>query len=215
MKVLEAYRLPVLPSGVARSAEDAARVAAAVGLPVAMKVESDDIVHKFDVGAVALGVETPDAAAVTYGTLLANVRARVPDARVNGILVQRMAGEGDEVILGMKRDPAFGPVVMFGLGGLFVEIFRDVAFRIAPIPPELVRDMMREVRAFPILDGARGRPHRDTDAVATCLQRLSQLVVDCPQIQELDINPLIVHNRGNGCAVTDARILVGGGGATP
>ncbi len=208
MKVLEAYRLPILQSAVAQSAEEAARVAAAIGFPVAMKVESDDVVHKFDVGAVVLGVDTPAAASAAYATILANVKAHQPDARVHGVFVQRMAGAGDEVILGVKRDPAFGAVVMFGLGGLFVEIFRDVAFRIAPIPLEHIRDMMHEVKAFPILTGARGRPHRDTAAVEECLQRLSQLVVDCPQIQELDINPLIVRNRGEGCAVTDARILV-------
>ena len=108
----------------------------------------------------------------------------------------------------VKRDPAFGPVVMFGFGGIFVEIFRDVSFRIAPIPVEHVQAMMREVRAFPMLTGARGRPHRDTAALEECLQRLSQLAVECPQIQELDINPLIVRNRGSGCAVADARILV-------
>jgi acetyltransferase len=208
MKVLEAYRLPVLPSAVAQSADAAARVAAQVGFPVAMKVESDDVVHKFDIGAVMLGLDTPAAATSAYATILANVKARQPDARVHGVFVQRMAGAGDEVILGVKRDPAFGAVVMFGLGGLFVEIFRDVAFRIAPIPLEHIRDMMHEVKAFPILTGARGRPHRDTAAVEECLQRLSQLVVDCPQIQELDINPLIVRNQGDGCAVTDARILV-------
>jgi acetyltransferase len=213
MRVLEAYRLPVLRSAVARSAETAARVAERVGFPVAMKVESDDIVHKFDVGAVVLGIATPSAASAAYATILANVESRQPGARVTGVSVQRMAGEGDEVILGVKRDPAFGPVVMFGLGGLFVEIFRDVAFRIAPLPVEHVREMMHEVRAFRILTGARGRPHRDTAAIEECLQRLSQLVVDCPQIQELDINPLIVRNRGDGCAVTDARILVAGGGA--
>ncbi|MBA4070772.1 MAG: acyl-CoA synthetase [Gemmatimonas sp.] len=208
MRVLEAYRLPVLGSAVARSAEQAARVAAEIGFPVAMKVESDDVVHKFDVGAVMLGVDTPTAVAAAYATILANVNTHQPDARVHGVFVQRMAGAGDEVILGVKRDPAFGAVVMFGLGGLFVEIFRDVAFRIAPIPLEHIRGMMHEVKAFPILTGARGRPHRDTDAVEECLQRLSQLVVDCPQIQELDINPLIVRSRGDGCAVTDARILV-------
>jgi acetyltransferase len=197
-----------LRSAVARSADAAATVAAQVGFPVAMKVESDDVVHKFDVGAVMLGVDSPAAAAAAYATILANVKAHQPDARVHGVFVQRMAGAGDEVILGVKRDPAFGAVVMFGLGGLFVEIFRDVAFRIAPISLEHIRDMMHEVKAFPILTGARGRPHRDTAAVEECLQRLSQLVVDCPQIQELDINPLIVRNRGDGCAVTDARILV-------
>ena len=208
MKVLEAYRLPVLRSGVAKSAEEAARTAADIGFPVAMKVESDDVVHKFDVGAVILNVDTPGAASTAYATIVANVRAHNANARVDGVFVQRMAGHGEEVILGVKRDPAFGAVVMFGLGGLFVEIFRDVAFRIAPIPPEHIRDMMHEVRAYPMLTGARGRPHRDTAALEECLQRLSQLAVDCPQIQELDINPLIVRDRGTGCAVADARILV-------
>jgi acyl-CoA synthetase (NDP forming) len=210
MKVLEAYRLPVLRCATARSADDAARVAALVGFPVAMKVESDDVVHKFDVGAVVLGVDSPAAASAAYATIVANVLAHKPDARLDGVFVQRMAGQGEEVILGVKRDPAFGAVVMFGLGGLFVEIFRDVAFRIAPIPPEHVRAMMHEVRAFPMLAGARGRPHRDTAAVEECLQRLSQLAVECPQIQELDINPLIVRDQGAGCAVADARILVAG-----
>ena len=208
MNVLAAYRLPVLPSAIAESADDAASVAAKLGFPVAMKVESDDIVHKFDVGAVMLDVRTPAAASAAFTAILANVRVHQPDARITGVLVQRMAGPGEEVILGVKRDPAFGAVVMFGLGGLFVEIFRDVAFRIAPIPPEHIRGMMHEVRAFPILTGARGRVHRDTAAVEECLQRLSQLAVDCPQILELDINPLIVRDQGDGCAVTDARILV-------
>jgi len=211
MHVLEAYRLPVLRSDVARSAAEAAVVAARVGFPVALKVESDDIVHKFDVGAVLLGVVTPAAAAMAYDTIVANVRARQPEARIDGVFVQRMAGAGEEVILGVKRDPAFGAVVMFGLGGLYVEIFRDVAFRMAPIPPELIRDMMHEVRAFPILTGARGHTPRDVAAVEECLQRLGQLAVDCPQIQELDINPLIVRDQGDGCAVADARILI----ATP
>ncbi len=215
MRVLEAYRLPVLPFGVARSPEEAAGVAERVGFPVAFKVEADDVVHKFDVGGVVLGVESPEAAPAAFDTVVENVRAHQPLARITGVFIQRMAGKGDQVILGMKRDPGFGPVVMFGLGGLFVEIFRDVAFRIAPIPVELVRDMMHEVKAFPMLTGARGRPHRDTAAIEECLQRLSQLVVDCPQIQELDMNPLIVHDQGMGCAVTDGRILVGGEGPTP
>ncbi|MHB8837543.1 MAG: acetate--CoA ligase family protein [Gemmatimonadaceae bacterium] len=208
MRVLAAYRLPVLQSAIAMSAAEAATVAASVGFPVAMKVESEDVVHKFDVGAVLLGIDTPAAASAAYDAILANVKAHQPDARVDGVFIQQMAGKGEEVILGVKRDPAFGPVVMFGLGGIFVEIFRDVAFRIAPVPVEHVRAMMHEVRAFPMLTGARGRPHRDTAALEECLQRLSQLAVDCPQIQELDINPLIVRDQGAGCAVADARILV-------
>ncbi|HEY3287501.1 MAG TPA: acetate--CoA ligase family protein [Gemmatimonadaceae bacterium] len=208
MRVLEAYRLPVLRSGIATTAEDAARVAAQVGFPVAMKVESADVIHKFDIGAVVLGLDSPGAAASAHDVILAKVRAHQPDARIDGVFIQQMAGPGEEVILGVKRDPAFGAVVMFGLGGIFVEIFRDVAFRIAPIPVEHIRAMMHEVKAFPMLAGARGRPHRDIAALEECLQRLSQLAVDCPQIQELDINPLIVRDQGSGCAVADARILV-------
>ncbi len=208
MSVLEAYRLPILRNALARSADEAALVAEHVGFPVAMKVESEDVVHKFDVGAVLLGVDSPASAREAYDTILANVEKHRPGARIDGVFVQRMAGPGEEVILGVKRDPAFGAVVMFGLGGIFVEVFRDVAFRIAPVPPEHVRAMMHEVRAFPMLTGARGRPHRDTDAIEECIQRLSQLAVDCPQIQELDINPLIVHDRGDGCAVADARVLL-------
>lgn len=208
MKVLEAYRLPVLRLGVVRSARDAAMIAAQVGFPVAMKVESEDVIHKYDVGAVLLGIDSPAAATAAYDTIVANVRAHQPNARIDGVFIQQMAGAGEEVILGVKRDPAFGPVVMFGLGGIFVEIFRDVAFRIAPIPVEHVRAMMQEVKAFPMLTGARGRPHRDVAALEECLQRLAQLALDCPHIQELDINPLIVRNQGSGCAVADARILI-------
>lgn len=207
MKVLEAYRLPVLRTGVARSPRDASAIAAQVGFPVAMKVESEDVVHKFDVGAVLLGIDSPASATAAYETIVANVRRHQPDARIDGVFIQQMAGPGEEVILGVKRDPAFGPVVMFGLGGIFVEIFKDVAFRIAPIPVEHVRAMMQEVKAFPMLTGARGRPHRDIAALEECLLRLSQLALDCPQIQELDINPLIVRDQGSGCAVADARIL--------
>jgi len=208
MKVLAAYCLPVLKSAIAQTAIDAAKVAVHVGFPVAMKVESDDVVHKFDVGAVVLDVNSAADASAAYDQILANVTAHLPNARIHGVFVQQMAGAGEETILGVKRDPAFGPVVMFGLGGLFVEVFRDVAFRIAPLPVEHVRAMMHEVRAFPMLTGARGRAHRDTAALEECIQRLSQLAVECPQIQELDINPLIIRDQGFGCAVTDARILV-------
>jgi acetyltransferase len=173
-----------------------------------MKVESDDIIHKWDVGGVLLDVRTADEAAKAYDAILANAQSAVPNARVKGVYVQKMSGSGEEVILGMKRDPAFGPVVLFGLGGIFVEIFRDVSFRVAPVPPDVVREMIREIRSYGILAGARGRPVRDTESVAVCLQRLSQLAVECPLIKELDINPLIVRNTGQGCAVADARILL-------
>ena len=173
-----------------------------------MKVESDDIIHKWDVGGVLLDIRSSDEAAKAYDAIVANAAAAMPAARVKGVYVQRMSGSGEEVILGVKRDPSFGPVVMFGLGGIFVEVFRDVSFRIAPVPPDIIREMMQEIRSYRLLTGARGRPIRDTDSVAESLQRLSQLALECPQIKELDINPLIVRNAGQGCAVADARILL-------
>jgi acetyltransferase len=207
-QVLSAYGLPTLAGRIAASAEQAAQIAVEVGFPVALKVESDDIIHKWDVGGVLLNVVSADEAAKGYEAVVANAKAAVPNARIKGVYVQRMSGSGEEVILGVKRDPAFGPVVLFGLGGIFVEVFRDVSFRIAPLPPDVVRDMMESIKAYKLLTGARGRPVRDVEAVATCLQRLSQLAVDCPLIRELDINPLIVGNAGQGCAVADARILL-------
>lgn len=209
MNVLEAYGLPVLRSAVAESPDEAARVAERIGFPVAMKVGSPDIVHKFDVGGVQLGIDSPAAAAEAFTAIRTNVRAHQPDARIDGVFVQAMAGHGEEVILGLKRDASFGPVLMFGLGGIFVEIFRDVSLRLVPVAPEHARSMLREVKAFPILDGARGRHQRDLDALEQCILRLSQLAKECPQILELDINPLVVCDRGRGCAVADARILVG------
>lgn len=208
MKVLEAYRLPVLHSGVAATAKEAAALAAKIGFPVAMKVESLDVVHKFDIGAVLLNIGTAEEVLQGFDTIMENVRAHKPDARIDGVFLQRMAGPGEEVILGVKRDPAFGPVLMFGLGGIFVEVFKDVAFRIAPTPIEHIRSLLHDVKAFPLLTGARGRTHRDVACLEEALQRLSQLAVECPQIQELDINPLIVRDQGHGCAAADARILV-------
>jgi len=208
MAVLGAYGLPVLPGRLASSPEDAAVAATQIGFPVAMKVESDDIVHKFDIKGVLLDIVSPEQAKEAYRTIVANAHAAQPRANIRGVFVQQMAGRGEEVILGLKRDEAFGPVLMFGLGGIFVEIFRDVSFRLAPVPADMVRDMMHEVRSYGMLTGARGRTPRDTGALEVCLQRLSQLAVECPQISELDINPLIVRNEGEGCSVADARIHV-------
>jgi acetyltransferase len=207
-EVLAAYGLPTLAGRIATSANEAAQIALEVGFPIALKVESDDIIHKWDVGGVLLNVASADEAAKGYEAVVANAAAAMPKARLKGVYVQRMSGTGEEVILGVKRDPAFGPVVLFGLGGIFVEVFRDVSFRIAPLPPDVVRDMMQRIKAYRLLTGARGRPVRDVDAVAQCLQRLSQLAVECPLIRELDINPLIVGNAGQGCSVADARILL-------
>ena len=207
-QVLEAYGFPILPSLVARSPEAAAGCAAAVGLPAVLKVSSPDIVHKFDVGGVVLGIATPEQAAAAYTELLGNVARLAPAARVEGVLVTSQIPAGEEVILGLKRDPSFGPVIMFGFGGIFVEVFRDVAFRIAPLDLQTACELIDDTRAAQLLKGARGRRRKDLTSVAVCLRRLSQLALECPQIRELDINPLIVLDEGQGSFVADVKIMV-------
>jgi acetyltransferase len=208
IRVLEAYRLPTLPSDVATSAAEAGAIAAKIGFPVAMKVYSPQVVHKFDVGGVALNVGDAGEAARAYERIVASVAAAAPDAEVRGVNVQRMAPGGREVILGLTRDNVFGHVLMFGLGGTFVEVFRDVSFRTTPLDDHAVRSMITEIRSYPILAGARGRRPADLAAVEECIGRLGQLADECPDIEELDMNPVIVGEEGKGAFVADARILV-------
>ncbi|MCE5229439.1 acetate--CoA ligase family protein [bacterium] len=206
--VLTAYGLPLVRDRVAASADEAAKWASELGFPVVMKVMSDQITHKVDVGGVVLNIESAGEARSAYDRIMANAAKNCPNATVRGVLVQRMMKGGEEVILGIKRDPSFGAVVMFGLGGTFVEIFKDVSFRVAPIDPAEVHKMIRQIRAYPILNGARGRVCRDLAAVEDCIQRLTCLALDCPEIKELDLNPLFVFEEGKGCYVGDARIMI-------
>jgi acetate---CoA ligase (ADP-forming) len=207
-KVLSAYGLPMLASAVASSKEEAGKLADQIGLPVVMKIVSNDIVHKFDVGGVMLNIATPKEATEAYTTIMTNVKAKCPDAAISGVYVQKMAPAGEEVILGLKRDPAFGPVLMFGLGGTFVEVLKDVSFRVAPLGADEILSMIQEIKTYPLLAGIRGKNPRDIDSIVACIQRLAQLAVECPQISELDINPLIVSDAGEGCRVADARIML-------
>ena len=139
---------------------------------------------------------------------MASCTAKYPNANIEGISVQRMAYAGTEVIIGMTKDPSFGPVLMFGLGGIFVEVLKDVAFRIVPLDKNDASDMINEIKSVGMLKGARGRTVRDIDSIAEAIMRLSQLALDCPHIKELDINPLIVHDKGNGCYVADTKIII-------
>jgi acetyl coenzyme A synthetase (ADP forming)-like protein len=205
-QVLAAYGIPVLPSKVATRAAEAAAAAVQLGFPVAMKVYSPDVVHKLDAGGVVLNVQDERAAAEAFERIVESVRQAAPQARIKGVNVQRMAPAGREVILGVKRDPAFGPVTMFGLGGTFVEVFKDVAFRAVPLDEQDVRGMVREVKSYPILAGVRGGPAYDVAMIEQCIGRLGQLVLDFPQIVELDVNPVIVLEAGRGAVAADARI---------
>lgn len=207
-EILELYGFPVVPGELATTPGHAATIGERIGFPVVMKVDSDEIVHKSDMGGVMLNVNSSREAELAFGRIMQHIRDAKPDAVVKGIQVSKMITSGEEVILGIKRDPSFGPVIMFGLGGLYVEVFKDVSFRIAPVDDLIADSMIRETKSHRILEGIRGKSQRDIKSVKECLVRLSQLSLDCPQIKELDINPLIVLDKDMGSYVADARIVL-------
>jgi len=206
-EILAAYGFPVLPAKLATTAQEAADAVKEFGKSV-FKIVSPQIVHKSDLGGVKVGIRTPEEASAAFESIISVVKENAPDAVIEGIFVQKMAEEGVEVILGINRYKVFGPLLMFGLGGIFVEIFKDVSFRLAPIRHNAARHMVRSTKAYPMLNGARGAEPCDTDELERCLALLSALATENPEIAELDINPLIVHHKGKGCSVADCRILL-------
>ena len=208
-EVLKAYNFPVIKSFLAGNKMEAVEAAQKIGLPVALKIASPDILHKFDFGGVKLNLKNKNEVLKAYHEILENILAKKPEAKIRGVIVEEMASKGKEIILGMNRDPQFGPILMFGLGGIYVEVLEDVTFRLAPIRELTANVMITSTKTYKILEGFRGEPAYDTEAVAECLKRLSQLVIDFEDIKELDINPLIVYEKGKGCAIVDARIILG------
>lgn len=206
LRLLATYDLPVIPHRLARSADEAAAAAQDLGGPVALKIVSADILHKSDVGGVVLNVPTPAEAAGAYTAILNRLTPHASRLTIHGVLVARMAAPGTEVILGMLRDPQFGPAVMAGLGGIFVELYKDVAFRLPPLTPAAARAMWMELKAAPLLTGYRGQPPRDLDALATCACAVARIAADHPEIHEMDLNPVLAYERG--CVIVDAKILV-------
>jgi acetyltransferase len=209
--VLRAYRFPVIKARLVRSEDEAVEAGRRVGFPVVLKIASPDIAHKFDFGGVRLDLKDGSEARLAYREILEKVGRHRPAARITGITVEEMARPGQEVILGMSRDDQFGPILMFGLGGIYVEALEDVSFRLAPIREYSAVQMIRKTKAHRILDGFRGGPVYDIEAIADCLRRLSQLVMDFEEIKELDINPLVVYEKGKGGRIVDARIILDGG----
>ena len=209
LSLLVAYGIPVAPARTAADPTSAVAAATEIGFPAAMKVVSPDLVHKSDVGGVELDIRTPAEAWQSYVRLVTQVEEHAPDARLTGVLVQHMAtvDGGRETIAGIARDPAFGPLVMFGLGGVYVEALRDVVFRIAPIDERQAGCMLDLLRGAAALGPIRGHPPVDRRALVNVLQRLSQLALDFPEIAELDINPLIAHPGG--VVAVDARVVLG------
>jgi len=207
-RILECYGFDVLPTRLANDAEEAADLAETMGFPVVMKIVSPQILHKSDAGGVAVGIADREAARTAYDRIIANARHYNPDADINGVLVVKMAPAGQEVILGMNRYPGFGPLLMFGFGGIFVEVFKDVTFRLAPIGRNEARRMLNAIRAIKMLKGFRGTPAADTKAIEQALVRLSDLAMHHPEIVELDINPLLAHPQGEGVTVADCRMIL-------
>ena len=209
-EIAAAYGIPQAAGAVARDRAEALRIADDIGYPVALKVASPDILHKTDIGGVALGITDAAALGVAWDRVLDSAHRRMPDAAIWGALVQRMVPPGFEVIIGVERDATFGPLIMFGLGGVYVEVLRDVAFRLAPLDTAEAMRMIRGTRAYGLLRGARGAKPSDVDAIADVLVRVAALASDFPEIVELDINPLVVAQRGCGAIAADIRIGIGG-----
>ncbi|MEM2102878.1 MAG: acetate--CoA ligase family protein [Candidatus Bathyarchaeia archaeon] len=200
------YGIPVTKFTIAKNEDDAVKFAEKIGFPVVMKIVSPDVVHKFDVGGVIVGIDTPQEARKAYKTILQNVKKHNPKARIVGVVVQEMAPSSTEVIVGALKDPQFGQTLMFGLGGIFVEILKDVTFKIAPITEQEAKEMITEVKAYPLLQGYRGQPPADIKAIIKILLATSKLVMDHPEIKELDLNPIMVYEKG--AKTVDARIIL-------
>ncbi|MPZ99994.1 MAG: acetyl-CoA synthetase [Dehalococcoidia bacterium] len=198
--------IPVTQARLATSADEAAQFATEMGFPVVLKIVSGDIAHKSDVGGVILGLDDADAVRAGYDSMLAAVRQAAPGAGIDGVSVQQQAKPGIEVIVGATTDPQFGPVMMFGLGGIFVEVLKDVAFRIVPLEARDAAQMVREIQGVKILEGVRGQPAADFDALERLILQVSDFVAQHPEVAELDLNPVLAYP--DGVMAVDARVVL-------
>jgi acetyltransferase len=207
-EVIASYGFKIPKSSLALTSREAISAAEKIGYPVVMKIVSPDILHKTDVGGVRVGIANTMQVEEAFFEITSKSRQYLPHAAILGVSIQEMVTGGKEVILGMTRDAQFGPLIMFGLGGIYVEVLKDVSFRIAPLSVKDADEMIREIHAFPLLSGFRGEKPADLIALRECILRLSQLVTDFPDIIEMDINPLLVKTEGEGAIAADARIIL-------
>lgn len=204
-KILVEYKIPVVKEILVRSEDEAVRAARQIGYPIVLKIVSPDIIHKTEARGVLLNISSEKELIEGYDRILKNASSYRPSAQIKGVLVQEMINGAREVILGLFRDAQFGAVVMFGLGGIFVEILKDISFRVAPVTIEEALKMIKEIKAYKILEGVRGEKAFDITAVADVIVRVSRLGIERSEILELDINPLFVFERG--VLAADARIV--------
>lgn len=204
-KILAAHGIPVTREILAKNAQEAKKAAQKIGYPVAMKVQSHDILHKTDAGGVLLSLKSADEIAKGYEKIISNAKQYDKSAKIQGVLVQEMITDGHQCIIGSKKDPQFGPVIMFGLGGIFVEVFKDVSFRIIPINRKDAKEMISEIKGYDILKGTRGQKPVNFRALEDTLLKVSGMVWKDKKLEELDINPLFVSPSGVKAA--DARMI--------
>jgi acyl-CoA synthetase (NDP forming) len=205
-QVLEEAGVPVSPARLAKTRDEAVKVAGQLGFPIVLKIVSPQITHKSDVGGVALNLNSADEVGAAFDRVVASAKQHEPNATIEGVAVQRMEKQGIEVIVGMTKDPQFGPVLMFGLGGVLVEVLKDVAFRVVPINERDARQMVHEIKGFPLLEGYRGQDPADVKRLEDLLLKVSAFVEQHPEVAELDLNPVFAY-KDNALAV-DARIVL-------
>jgi acyl-CoA synthetase (NDP forming) len=206
-QILEEAGIPAASARLASTADEAVKAAAELGYPVVLKIVSPEVTHKSDVGGVKLNLDSAETVAAAFQEITKAVKRQQPEARIKGVAVQKMARPGIEVIVGMSKDPQFGPVLMFGLGGVLVEVLKDVAFRIVPLEARDARQMIREIKGFPVLEGFRGQEAADLEALEKLLLKVSAFVEAHPEIEELDLNPVFAYK--DGALAVDARVVVG------
>ena len=200
------YGLPVTRFKVAKDLSEVKQYAKEIGYPVVLKIVSPDILHKSDIGGVVIDIRNEEELVQAYNKIMSNVKEKASNARIYGILVQEFAPPGREVIVGVAKDPQFEHVIMFGLGGIFVEILKDVTFRVLPITREDAEAMIKEIRGYPVLAGYRGQPPADVQSLVDIMLGVSKLINDFPLISQLDLNPIIVYEKG--AKIIDARIIL-------
>jgi acyl-CoA synthetase (NDP forming) len=203
---ISSYGIPVTNIRLAKSEEEAVNFSKEIGFPVVLKIVSPQVIHKSDVGGVKVNLRNEEEVRRAYREIIENVKRKVPNAEIEGILVQEYAPPGVELIIGLLRDPQFGPTVMFGLGGVFVELFRDVSFRVAPLSEQDAESMIKEVKAYKLLTGFRGMEPVDIEAIKDALIRAGRIGIENEEIAEMDLNPVIAYPKG--IKVVDARIIL-------
>jgi len=207
--LISKYNIPVGEYKIVKNEYEAIEFAKKIGYPVVAKLMSTDIVHKTEAGVIKLNLKSSDEVKKAYNEVIANAKKYISDAKIVGVNIQKMAENGVvEIIIGGMRDINFGPVLMFGLGGIFVEIFKDVSYRVCPVSKAEAEKMIRNIKSFPLLDGYRGKPKADVNQLIDTIMKCCTLLMENPEIEELDLNPVILFEKDNGLMVVDARIIL-------